>query len=209
MENADLHGARKRLPKLIDRAQQGKNFIITRAGKPRVHLTAVDSEEGLQMTPGLLASEVAAALKEFIITGYETETLPFKGEYRLLVEKQQDDAVFIKGPFPVMRQYEAKTGSTVFTPSKGLPGVGLSRKASKKELTEGTHYSLYTPDQATQHVALGWEDILHLQEGTVTKTFTDDTLPGGPEERTIEYRAPFFKPDREEDYRVTWGLFTS
>jgi len=61
MENVDLHGALKRLPKLIDRAEQGENFIITRAGKPRVHLTAVDCAEEPQMIPGLLASEVAAA----------------------------------------------------------------------------------------------------------------------------------------------------
>jgi len=51
------------------------------------------------MIPGLLASEVAAALKEFIITGYETETPPFKGEFRRLVEEQQDGEAFIKGPY--------------------------------------------------------------------------------------------------------------
>lgn len=32
-------------------------------------------------------------------------------------------------------------------------------------------------------------------------------LPGGPTERTVEYIAPFFKPDREEDYRVAWEIF--
>lgn len=116
--------------------------------------------------------------------------------------------------FPVMRQYEAETfydqnGRIVFTPSKGLTGVGLPRKASKKELTEGTFYSLHTPDKTTHNVALGWEDIQHLQEGTVTKTFLDDTLPGGPVERTVQYKAPFFKPDREEDYRVAWEIFES
>ena len=31
------------------------------------------------MIPGLLASEVSAALREFIVTGFETETAPFKG----------------------------------------------------------------------------------------------------------------------------------
>ena len=40
------------------------------------------------MIPGLLASEVSAALSEFIVTGYETETAPFKGEFRRLVEEQ-------------------------------------------------------------------------------------------------------------------------
>ncbi|MDO6460771.1 DEAD/DEAH box helicase [Granulosicoccaceae sp. 1_MG-2023] len=51
------------------------------------------------MIPGLLANEVAAALKEFIITGFETETAPFKGEFRRLVEEQQEGEAFIKGPY--------------------------------------------------------------------------------------------------------------
>ena len=114
--------------------------------------------------------------------------------------------------FPVMRQYEADTyydqaGRIVFTPSKGLVGVGLPRKAKKKELKEGTHYALHTSNRQETGIALGWEDIQYLTEGTVTKTYTDDTLPGGPTERTIEYNSPFFKPDREEDYRVAWEVF--
>lgn len=115
--------------------------------------------------------------------------------------------------FPVMRQYEAETfydqtGRIVFTPSKGLVGVGLPRKAKPAELKEGTHYAIHSPEQTTQNVALGWEDIQHMTEGTVSKTYLDDTLPGGPMERTVEYKAPFFKPDREEDYRVAWEFFS-
>lgn len=115
--------------------------------------------------------------------------------------------------FPVMRQYEAETyydqtGRIVFTPSKGLVGVGLPRKANKKELNEGTVYSINTPERKEDGIALGWEDIKHLQEGSVYKTYLDDTLPGGPTERTVEYKAPFFRPDREEDYRVAWEIFS-
>lgn len=51
------------------------------------------------MIPGLLATEVAAALREFIVTGFETETAPFAGEFRRLVEEQQDGEAFIKGPY--------------------------------------------------------------------------------------------------------------
>ncbi|UZD64632.1 hypothetical protein [Marinobacter sp. AN1] len=118
--------------------------------------------------------------------------------------------------FPVMRQYEAETfydqtGRIVFTPSKGLVGVGLPRKANKKELNEGTFYCIDTPERKGSPqepgIALGWEDIQHLQEGSVYKTYMDDTLPGGPVERTVEYKAPFFRPDREEDYRVAWEIF--
>lgn len=114
--------------------------------------------------------------------------------------------------FPVMRQYEAETfydqtGRIVFTPSKGLVGVGLPRKANKKELSEGTFYCIVTPERKEDDIALGWEDIQHLQEGSLYKTYMDDTLPGGPVERTLEYKAPFFRPDREADYRVAWETF--
>ncbi|MGO3354366.1 MAG: DEAD/DEAH box helicase [Halomonas sp.] len=51
------------------------------------------------MIPGLLASEVSAALREFIVTGFETETVPFKGEFQRLVEEQQGGEAFIKGPY--------------------------------------------------------------------------------------------------------------
>src|SRR5690606_37035557 len=116
--------------------------------------------------------------------------------------------------FPVMRQYEAdtwydQTGRIVFTPSKGLVGVGLPRKARNSDLADGTHYAVESPDRTTQGIALGWEDIQHLTRGKVSKTFMDDTLPGGPTERTVEYIAPFFKPDREEDYRVAWEIFAN
>lgn len=115
--------------------------------------------------------------------------------------------------FPVMRQYEAdtwydQTGRIVFTPSKGLVGVGLPRKARPADLKDGTHYSITSSERNEHGIALGWEDIKDLQTGTVSKTYMDDTLPGGPTERTVEYQAPFFKPDREEDYRVAWEIFT-
>jgi hypothetical protein len=114
--------------------------------------------------------------------------------------------------FPVLQQNEAETfydqnGRVVFSVNIGIAGVGLPRKARASDLKDGTHYAIHTPEQTTQNVALGWEDIQHLQTGTVTKTWLDDTLPGGPVERTVEYKAPFFKPDREEDYRVAWGVF--
>ncbi|MGY4878173.1 DEAD/DEAH box helicase [Vreelandella aquamarina] len=51
------------------------------------------------MIPGLLATEVSAALREFIVTGFETETPPFKGEFRRLVEEQQGGEAFVKGPY--------------------------------------------------------------------------------------------------------------
>jgi hypothetical protein len=110
--------------------------------------------------------------------------------------------------FPVMRQYEADTwydaqGRIVFTNSKGLTGVGLPRNAVKSD----TCYGINTPDRSESHIPLGWNDIKDLKEGTITKTFMDDTLPGGPVERTVTYVAPFDRCDREKDYETAWAAF--
>ncbi len=88
--------------------------------------------------------------------------------------------------FPVLRQNENDTwydqnGRIVFTVSKGLPGVGYSR-----------------PE---------WNEIKDMKSGTVSRTIIDDTLPGGPIERTITYTAPFDRCDREADYATAWAEF--
>lgn len=89
--------------------------------------------------------------------------------------------------FPVLRQYEGDTwydaaGRIVFTPSKGLPGVGLSRAE--------------------------FDPVKAMKEGVVPKEFEDDTLPGGPVIKTVKYAAPFSRQDREEDYRAAWEAFS-
>ena len=66
--------------------------------------------------------------------------------------------------FPVMRQYEADTwydqnGRIVFTPSKGLVGVGLPRKARKADLKDGTHYRIewHGDGEAPENISLPCE----------------------------------------------------
>ena len=110
--------------------------------------------------------------------------------------------------FPVMRQYEADTwydanGRIVFTASKGLPGVGLPRKAARGD----SSYTLDAPTLHETNIALGWEDVRQLETGTIRRRITDNTQPGGPFQRRIEYVAPFTRPDREQDYRVAWEAF--
>lgn len=90
--------------------------------------------------------------------------------------------------FPVLRQYERETyydqmGQVIFTTNKGLPAVGVERKV--------------------------WEEIKNMQRGTYEKTFEDDTMPGGPINRTITYQAPFFSMNRERDYEIAWKEFSS
>ena len=111
--------------------------------------------------------------------------------------------------FPVMRQYETDTwydtnGRIVFTASKGLVGVGLKRKAGKKD----SPCRIIHPDGAITEQPLGWEDARQLPDGTqIQRTIMDDTLPGGPREKTFTYIAPFDRCDREQDYRTVWVAF--
>jgi len=46
-----------------------------------------------------------------------------------------------------------------------------------------------------------------MKSGTVSRTIMDDTLPGGPRERTITYTAPFDRCNREADYATAWAAF--
>jgi len=115
---------------------------------------------------------------------------------------------FYRVQFPVLDQNEHDTwydrnGRIVFTVSRGLVGVGLSRKKRKGD----TCYGIRTDLSYENSIALGWEDVRDLNHGVVTRTIMDDTLPGGPLERTIEYHAPFDRCDREEDYRTAWAAF--
>jgi hypothetical protein len=98
--------------------------------------------------------------------------------------------------FPVMQQYERDTwydmnGRIVFTNSKGLTGVGFSRKSKGRG----------------ENKQVGWEEIKDKGSGIVSRTITDDTMPGGPIERTITYEAPWVRCDRVEDYRMAWDFF--
>ena len=90
--------------------------------------------------------------------------------------------------FPIMQQYEADTwydanGRITFTNNRSLVGVGFDRK----------------------------EFELNMKDAPAGKKFyrtiMDDTMPGGPVERTIEYVAPFDRCDREQDYETAWKFF--
>lgn len=90
--------------------------------------------------------------------------------------------------FPVLKQYESDTwydvnGRIVFTNNRSLTNVGYSRNE--------------------------WENgIKGAKDGKkFQQVIIDDTLPGGPVERTIEYVAPFVRCDREKDYETAWRFF--
>jgi N-6 DNA Methylase. len=90
--------------------------------------------------------------------------------------------------FPVLCKNEDdtwfdSTGRIVFTCSTSIPNVGFDRRI--------------------------WENsIMAASSGQkFYRTITDDTMQGGPIERTIEYVAPFDCCDREQDYETAWKFF--
>ena len=106
--------------------------------------------------------------------------------------------------FPVLKKYESDTwydanGRIVFTNNRSLTGVGFSRP-------EFENPNVVTPIHRSD---APWDGIMkHAPAGYVfARTITDDTLPGGPVERTIEYHAPFDRCDREQDYETAWKFF--
>lgn len=58
MVTVNLHQAKTQLSKLVDRAVHGESFIIAKAGKPLVRVTALDAPAAARRL-GFLAGEVA------------------------------------------------------------------------------------------------------------------------------------------------------
>lgn len=113
--------------------------------------------------------------------------------------------------FVVMREYDQNTwydqnGRIVFTTNKGLSNVGLPRVSSASDHAAGITYTINgTP---CTEKGLGFEDVKDMKEGTITKTFPDDSMTDGePVMRTVTYKAPFFRMDREKDYETAWREF--
>ena len=85
--------------------------------------------------------------------------------------------------FPTMRKYDADTyydqnGRCVFSAKSGESYL------SRKE----------------------WESIKDMPSGEFKKTITETVFSDTPTERTIVYKAPFFKKCREDDYKEAWEM---
>ena len=106
--------------------------------------------------------------------------------------------------FPVLQSYEADTwydanGRITFTNNRSLTGVGFSRP-------EWENPGAVKPVRRSD---VPWDGVMkNAPAGYVfARTIMDDTMPGGPVERTIEYVAPFDRCDREQDYEIAWKFF--
>lgn len=117
--------------------------------------------------------------------------------------KEQLIAIY-KIQFPVLQSYENDTwydtnGRITFTNNRSLVGIGFSR-------------SEWEVKNAVSPVRQGtepWDGIMkNAPAGYVfERVIADDTMPGGPVERTIQYVAPFDCCDREQDYETAWKFF--
>ncbi len=90
--------------------------------------------------------------------------------------------------FPVLQSYEADTwydanGRIIFTNNRSLTSVGYDRP---------------TWENGIKDAHAGQKFYCNI---------ADDTMPGGPVERTIEYTAPLDRCDREQDYETAWAFF--
>ena len=94
--------------------------------------------------------------------------------------------------------YDAN-GRIIFTNNRSLTGVGFSR----------TEWENAGAVQPVRRCNAPWDGVMkHAPAGYVfARTIMDDTMPGGPVERTIEYVAPFDRCDREQDYETAWKFF--
>ena len=89
--------------------------------------------------------------------------------------------------FPVMQQYEIDTwydqnGRIVFS-AKSIGDLTYKRTEFERSIKDAPAGQKFY------------------------RTITDDTIPGGPIERTIEYVAPFDRCNREKDYETAWKFF--
>lgn len=60
MQTINIHEAKTQLSKLVEQAAQGESFIIAKAGKPLVRVTALDAPTGEQKRRlGFMAGQIA------------------------------------------------------------------------------------------------------------------------------------------------------
>lgn len=74
-----------------------------------------------------------------------------------------------------------QNGRIAFTNNRSMTGVGFTRK--------------------------DFEVIKNEKNGEFILEIEDDTVVDGPVKRTIRYKAPFIKCNREKDYEEVWHNF--
>ncbi|NLC25117.1 MAG: class I SAM-dependent DNA methyltransferase, partial [Fastidiosipila sp.] len=159
--------------------------------------------KGLQFsTKELCWSKDDTRLKNHLISSEWSYNVPLRTDYERRQALVEIDVLTAMGigmtlsqlkdiyrlQFAIAQQYEIDTwydsnGRIVFTNNRSLTNVGFDRST--------------------------WENSIKGAPAgkKFYRTITDDTMPGGPIERTIEYVAPFDRCDREQDYETAWAFF--
>ena len=80
MRTVNIHEAKTHLSRLVDRAAKGEPFVIAKAGKPLVKVTALDAPTAGQVRRlGFMAGEIAVPDDFDRMGGAEIEKL-FRGD---------------------------------------------------------------------------------------------------------------------------------
>jgi prevent-host-death family protein len=81
MRRVNIHEAKTHLSRLVDEAAKGESFIIAKAGKPVVKVTALDTPTGVQIRRlGFLAGQIAVPEDFDRMGSAEIEQLFWGGE---------------------------------------------------------------------------------------------------------------------------------
>ena len=170
-------------------------------------------------TDGWSKSDNRLSARKFTdLTSSWTATTPLRTDYerrQALIELDVLSALSLgmtleqlktiyKIQFPVLQSYENDTwydtkGRITFTNNRGLVGICLSRyERGLKNAVSPVKQGFEPADGIMKNAPAGY---------VFERVITDDTMPGGPIERTIQYVAPFDRCNREQDYETAWKFF--
>jgi prevent-host-death family protein len=79
MRTVNIHEAKTHLSRLVERAAQGEEFIIAKAGKPLVKVVPVDAAVTQGVRLGFLAGEISIP-DDFDVMGREQIEQLFRGD---------------------------------------------------------------------------------------------------------------------------------
>ena len=147
--------------------------------------------------------KLPVAIPQGVDVSITAESIQVKGSGGMLsavanplvkVESQDGKLSFV--PADESREANAMSGTLRQLVSNMV--IGVSKGFEKKLSLIGVGYDRSTWENGIKGAPAGKKFY---------RTITDDTQPGGPVERTIEYLAPFDRCDREQDYETAWRFF--
>ena len=84
---------------------------------------------------------------------------------------------------------------------------GVVAKIPSTEKKDDNCWSIQSETRNESNISLAWNEVKNMRRGKVSVDIVDNTLPTGPVNRSVEFHAPFEKPDRIADYETAWAEF--